>query len=127
MLPAVDFNDDFASEADEIYDVVADRNLSLELRTTKTMSATKVPQPKLGIGHAPSQRFRVSKAHTISRPRGLSVRSATPQKRGGEGERASRLSIHFRQFPRCSLCPLPSWERATRRGDQKSGGERGPL
>ena len=50
MLPAVNFDDQFWEETDEINDVIPNRLLPLEFQAEKAASAQVIPQSLLGLG-----------------------------------------------------------------------------
>ena len=58
MLPAVDFDDEFAFEADEIHHVVAERMLAPEPGAVELAQAQMTPEPAFGIGGVAAQPAR---------------------------------------------------------------------
>ncbi len=77
MLAAVDLDDEFQIERDEVDDIIANRLLSFELDSFKPAATQSRPQQFLGVGRAPAERT----GELSHRPPPLTL----PSPRRGEG------------------------------------------
>ena len=58
MRRAIEFNDQFCLDAQEIADIIADRNLPSEFMTFESRPAQRAPENCLGNGHSATKRRR---------------------------------------------------------------------